>query len=868
MKKLFIIISVLMASALAADAQSVTTISGEQLENVPSAHLPQALAGQILGLGTLEGSSEPGYAGITSFVRGISTLSNNSPLFVVDGVIMQDYNIDYITPEEIESISLLKDAAAAAIYGHKAANGVIVITTKQGRAGKTAVRITADYSLQQVGTKPLRLSAEEYTGLRKQAWINAGSIGDFQVGSGDNDWYDRYVRDVASMQRAGVSITGGAEKIKVYTNINFMNQTSILRQETKAYKTQPRKTWVDFRAKVDVDITDWISADVQISGNIQNNRMASQDKYDDAIYNSIFNIPVTMEGPLTESGEVATMQNVPYPAYGLLNRSGYTKMASAYLFTSAGLKFDFSSLVKGLSISGRLAYQSSNDRYNRSLQDFSRFYYDYMTGEYKQLGSELNTNITNSVAGTYQYAIDYIASIDWKRNFGQHGVGARAYSYYTEELTDIMEADYPSAGMPYYTHTLGVQLTYDWADKVNAGVTLGINGSDAFARRNRYVLAPTAYVSWKALDWMKVRASGGIASSDQFSTDYLRYLYLDYIKKDGTMVLEGNPDLMPELRKEVNLGFDFTLPAGFSITADVFARRLDNMLINLGTIVPSYQGMGDTAHKYVNDGSLSNYGFELSLAWQKNFGDWHLGVVAQWAHSSNKVLDAGEVAYPDGFKYAHRIEGYPAGQIFGYETDGYISTEAELNEYKVKYAELGIPVLGDFKYKDLNGDNVINNKDLAPIGKGSCPTDFASLRLSGGWKNLEVDLLFYGAFGYYGQVAYNTDLSANGIYNDLHLGAWTPERHAAGEKITAPALRYGTDTPSGEINDWNVENRSFFRLKNASVSYRTGCVKWVLSGHNLFTVSAMKSKVIDPETGSMTSLPVFRVFNFGVKIDF
>lgn len=868
MKKFIMIISVILGSVLTAGAQSVTTISGDQLENVPSAHLPQALAGQILGLGTLEGSSELGYAGITSYVRGISSLSSSTPLFVVDGVIMQEYNIDYITPEEIESISLLKDAAAAAIYGHKAANGVIVINTKHGSAGKTAVRVTADYSLQQIGTKPLRLSAGEYTDLRQQAWKNAGSIGEFQVGAGDNDWYDRYVRDVASMQRAGVSISGGAEKIKVYTNINFMNQTSILKQETDAYRTQPRKTWVDFRAKVDVNISDWIAADVQISGNVQNNRLAGEDKFDNELYGSIFNIPATMEGPVTESGDVATMPNVADPTYGMLNRSGYTKMASAYLFTSAGLKFDLSSLVDGLSISGRLAYQSSNDRYNRSLQDFSRFYYDFVTGDYKQLGGELNTNITNSVTGTYQYAIDYIASIDWNRTFGQHGVGARAYSYYTEELTNIMEADYPSAGMPYYTHTMGVQLTYDWAKKVNAGVTLGINGSDAFARGNRYVLAPTAYVSWKALEWMNVRASGGVASSDQFSTNYLRYLYLDYIKKDGTMVVEGNPDLRPELRKEANLGFDFTLPAGFSITADAFVRRLDNMLINLGTTVPSFQGMGNDAHRYVNDGSLSNYGFELSLAWQKNFGDWHLGVEAQWAHSSNKVLDAGEAAYPAGFAYAHRIEGYPAGQIFGYLTDGYISTEAELSEYKAKYAELGVPVLGDFKYKDFNGDNVINNKDMAPIGRGSCPTDFASLRLSGGWKNLEVDLLFYGAFGYYGQVEYNTDLTANGIYNDLHLGAWTPERHAAGEKITAPALRYGTDTPSGEINDWNVENRSFFRLKNASVSYRTGCVKWVVSGHNLFTVSAMRSKRIDPETGSMTALPAFRVFNFGVKIDF
>lgn len=866
--RISILISVLTALAVTASAQSVSRISGEQLENVPTAQFPQALAGQISGLTLLEASSEPGYADMSSFVRGISTLNGSAPLFVVDGVIMQEYNINYITAEEIESVELLKDASAAAIYGHKGAGGVIVITTKQGKAGKTSVRVTADCALQQIGRKPLSLTAAEYTSLRRQAWENAGSQGEFNVGKGENDWYDRYVRDIATMQRAGVSISGGSERIKVWTNINFMNQTSVLKQETSAYKTQPRKTWVDFRAKVDVGITDWIRADVQIAGNIQNNRLTGGNHYDAPVYQAIFNTPVTMEGPLTEDGNVVTMQNVTDPAYGLLNRSGYTKLASAYLSTSAGLRFDLSSILKGLSISGRLAYQSSNDRYNRSHQNFSRFYYDFVTEEYRQLGSELNTNITNSVQGTYQYAIDYIASVDWNRSFGDHNVGARFYNYYTEELTDTMEAEYPSAGMPYYTHTMGLQLSYGWADKVNAGFTLGINGSDAFARKNRYTLAPTAFVSWQALDWFKVRASGGLATSDNFSTNYLRYLYLDYIKRDGQVVVEGNPDLMPEIRKEVNLGFDFTLPLGFSISADAYARRLDNMLLSSGSKIPAFQGMYSDAQKYVNDGAISNWGFELTFGWQKNFGDWRLGAVAQWAHTSNKVIDAGEAAYPSDYRYSHRIEGYPAGQIFGYMTDGYISTEAELEEYRVKYSELGIPQLGDFKYKDLNEDGVINSKDLAPIGKGSCPTDVATLRLSGGWKNLDVELLFYGVMGYYTQTAYNTDLSANGIYNDLHLGAWTPERHAAGEKITAPALRYSVDTPSGEINDWNVENRSFLRLKNASISYRTGCVKWVVSGQNLFTVSSMKSKVIDPETGSMTALPVFRVFNFGVKIDF
>ncbi len=781
---------------------------------------------------------------------------------------MQDYNVNFITAEEIESISLLKDAASTAIYGLRGSNGVIFIKTKHGRPGKVTVRATADFSLQQIAVKPLSLSAGSYSALRSEACRNSGMTLIPETGNGDNDWYDRYVRQFATMQRAGVSVSGGSEKIRVWSNINFMNQTSVLRQETSQYNTQPRKTWVDFRAKVDVAMTDWITADVQIAGNIQNNLLAGENSYDSDIYQTIFCLPPTLADVLTPEGNVATVPSVASPTYGLLNRSGYTKLASAYLSTSAGLKFDLSSVLKGLSISGRLAYQSSNDRYNRSLQDFSRYYYDFSSCVWKQLGSTVNSNLTNSVSGTYQYAVDYIASVDWNRTFSAHSVGARFYSYFTDELADTAEAEYPGAGMPFYTHTMGFQFLYNWNSRIDAGFTLGINGSDAFSRENRYTPVPSAYASWKATDWMKLRLSGGMSSSDRFSTGYLRYLYEDYIKRDGTIVIEGNPSIKPEIRKEVNLGADIKLPYGFAVTADGFYRYLDNMLLSLGNSLPSYQGIPSGAKKYVNSGIMSNWGVELSLSWKKNFADWHLGAELQWMHTRNKVISAQEAAYPSSFAYAHRIEGYPSGQIFGYLTDGYINTETELAEYTEKYSELGVPQLGDFKYKDLNNDGLVNEKDLAPIGKGGCPTDFASLRLEGGWRNLEVTLLFSGVAGYYATSDYGTDVNYEGVYCDLHQKAWTVQRYASGEKIDSPSLRYGTRTPSSEINDWNTENRSFARLKNASLSYRTGSVKWILSAQNLFTVSAMKSKVMDPETGTMTSLPVFRVFNLGVKIDF
>ena len=881
-------------------SEAISAIQGRQLEDVPNASLSQMLEGQILGLGTLEYSSDPGNAGVYKYVRGISSNQGTQPLFVVDGIVMQDYNYEFLTAAEIENIVVLKDAAATAIYGLKGANGVVVINTKSGLPGAFDVRVTADFSLQQIARKPETTSSYEYATLRNQAWANDGSLGaapfsDDQVArirSGndplypDNNYYDDFVRNFGTMERVGISLSGGSERTRVWSNINFMNQTSLLKQETDEYVAAPRRFWVNFRAKIDVDISKHVRAFAGVSGNVRNDRLAgkntdlaSRSYTNSDIYETIFSLPPTMVGPTTEDGRVTTMETVSTPTYGILNRSGYTKYTGMYASTYAGVTVDLDFVTRGLSVTGKLAFQSSNDRYNYMTQDFSRYYYDYTQGDFVQLGSNLDTNLAGGASGVFQYAISYIAQLDYKRSFGRHNAEAHLYTYYTNEQLDDVNADFPAVGLPHDDHNTGLNLSYNYDDRYVAGATFGLTASDIFARSNRYTFVPAFSAAWGAsnesflrdvkwLSLLKVRASYGEVALDDFEVGYYRYMYMDYIKKNGDVRLLGNPDLKPEIHKTQNYGLDLGLWNKLNLTFDYFSRRTDNMLIEEGSRIPAYQGIYVSNYRKVNEGRMKNSGIELGVSYATELGrGWGIHAGVNYSHAKNEVIYTGEMPYPgdgDGYKgyaYSHRVDGYPLGQQFGYLVDrsngsGYISTDEELAKYTAMYSEIGTPRKGDLIFRDVNGDGLVNEKDLSPIGKGSLPTDFTTIRAGFSWKGLELDLMFQGVTGYYGGVSYQTERDANGIFNDLHKAAWTPERYASGAEIKHPALSYNSASISNNNSDFNIVNRSFWRLKI------------VLSGQNLFTSSALDSKVIDPETGSMTQLPPMRVINLGVKLDF
>lgn len=895
---------------------AVSTVSGRELEKSPSVQISQALEGFLPGLTTSENASQLGKAIVSFRSRGIGSINNTSPLIIVDGIIANYGITDFITGQEIESVTLLKDASALAIYGMQGANGVIVITTKRGRHDALNVSVKVDEAMQVQNSRPYSYSSYDYATMRRQAWINDGSVGSapftedqvakYKAG-GDalypsNNWYNHFVKPFSQLQRVGINVCGGGKNATYFSNLNVSRQDAMFNtdpSQTK-YNAAPKDFTINYRTKVDIDITRNVNAFVNISGSLQFDHLAGGGTDNNGIYNSIFNLPPTMVGPLNPDGNVTTMENVQYPTYGLLNKSGFTSDVIFYSTTHAGVNYHFSGALSGLKIYGAIAFQTVNNRYNYSVQDYPRYYYDYGSQSYIQRGSNIQTNITNSASSTYGYNVSYYGGAQYKRSFGCNDFEADLYSYFLEDRRSYVNADVPACGMPYYRHNMGFNVNYSYKDILMLRADLGYSGSDEFSRSHRYTPVPAVSAAWmvtnepfmknvKAVSMLKFRVSAGMTANDQFSMGDYRYLYLDYINARGREFVRGNPDLTPEKTLEANIGFDSEFFKELSISADAFYEKTGSMLINDNSSIPVYQGMDLGGFAKTNNGRMHNYGFEVSAEYSHKIdSEWSWKLGGSVTCSKNTVDFEGELELPGGqggYAYTHRIEGYSYGQQFGYLIDksngsGYITSDEELAKYTQMYVKggIGTPRKGDFIYKDLNDDGVIDKRDQAPIGYGSIPKAYYTMNGALRWNNLELSFLFQGIAGYYGNVGYFTDVSSYGIYSDVHRFAWTAEKASAGQTVKYPALSYSKASTSEMDNDYSIADRSYLRLKNVTLTYtlpknvselaKMSSAKVYLNCQNLFTFSKMLSKDIDPEIAAMTVIQPYRVFNIGLKMEF
>ena len=421
---------------------------------------------------------------------------------------------------------------------------------------------------------------------------------------------------------------------------------------------------------------------------------------------------------------------------------------------------------------------------------------------------------------------------------------------------------------------------------------MGYSGSEQFHPDFRYTLTPAISGAWiaskedffesKLISLLKLRASYGINASDQLGGE--RFLYLDNIRSDGRELERGNPKLEAEKIKKVNLGINIGLLNMFTIDFDYFMDHVNNMLISSSAAIPEYQGIPLNYFPKLNDGEMENKGFELSLGFNKQVSqDLSLFLQANFMQAKNKVININESALGDDYAYPLRTEGYSLGQHWGGIIDrsngnGMFNTQEELDGSDLTYS-FGAPRVGDFIYKDLNNDGIISEKDMAPIGYSRLPQQEYSLVGGINWKSWEFSFLIHGV-GKTSQFLTNVGAYENlgkGIFNDIHLKSWTPERYAAGEEISFPALSLSPST-NHIPNDFFLSDRSYLRLRNVELAYilpqylsdkiRSESIRVVFNIQNLFTLDNMNSKYIDPEIGSMNTFQPYRVFNIGISANF
>lgn len=898
---------------------AVASVSGKELEKTATNIFFESMPGRLPGLTVQQSISGLTYQGLLNFeksIRGRSSINGKNPLVVIDGFMAPTQWVEFLSANEVESVSVLKDASATAMYGIKGANGVIVIKTKRGYTGKLKVDAYTDFSLQQHTKKALFVNSAKYAELRNEAAERDGKgpysqfsqndIDMFRDGTNpaypNNNWYDMFVKDIALRQRVGINVQGGKEKFRYFSNLSFTHQGGLFKvadEPGRDYNPDPRTFIGNFRTNVDITFSEIISGYMNFTGNLKKELLAG-GYYNWDIYRNIMYQPPTMFGPLspvnedeTISNQVMTIDGLDLPAYGMINRSGYRTYIETNVIAQAGVKFKLDFLTKGLSAGIDMGYQTYLRNETGTNQDFIRVIRqgsDYSDmNNFKRYTTHENTPLSYNKSSFFNYYLNLRANIDYLRYWGNHMVNATAGTTYLIQETDATGND--NKILPYKHQLFNMSALYGYKNKYFIKADLGYAGSEQFHKDHRYTVLPVGSLAWilsneeffnfKPVSLLKLRASYGLSANDQLGD--ARFLYLDNIRSDGNELERGNKRIEAEKIKKLNIGIDAGLFDMFTINFDYFSDRIDNMLIGMAGKIPEYQGIPLQYYPKYNEGRMKNEGYEIGVAFHKQLSkDFSMFIQANYMHTSNKVLNINESSLGDDYAYPRRSEGYPIGTIWGYQIDksngnGIFNSEQELIDRNLSYS-FGTPRVGDFIYKDLNADGKIDEKDKAPLGN-SIPQNEFTLNGNFRWKNWEMSFLFQGLSKFYqcvsGVGVY--EYESKGVFSDLHMHAWTPERYANGEKITYPALSL-TRSTNHESNDFFLSDRSFLRLRNIELAYnlphswmdklKMDNIRIALNIQNLFTIDNMISKYLDPEMARMNEFQPFRTYNLSLSATF
>lgn len=928
---------------------AISTVASADLRKTTSTRLDNALAGRVTGLTSMQsGGGQPGVDGATMYLRGAATTNGKSPLILVDGV--ERDNIRTIDMNEVESISVLKDASATALYGVQGANGVILIQTRKGQKGKAQLNITVDQSWTSFTKEPSRLHSWEYCELRNEALMNSGEKAAFsdetiakfrnpllgldpsspdydnQVAIRkavycDNDYYRMYLKSNTPQTRANANISGGTDFVNYFVNVGYIHQGGNLNTESPdylGYDPQCYMNRLSLRSNLDFHITKNLTASLNIASYAENvNMPAVGDLYrgdqswmiTDIIYQSQTILPIS-PGPVTDprfgdvSDGVVGYNYLDRSAYEIINRRGFHTNKRKNLNTQFSVNWDLGELVtKGLSVNGMAAYDTYNigvleGRKKEQVYNV-RVDYDSETLSYSSNGDKIEPlTMTSSRLSNYQIYVQ--GSINYARTFGKHNVTAMATAY-----RRFWEGT--SANIPYNVLGTAARATYSFDDRYLVEGNLGYNGSEQFAPSKRFGLFPSGSIGWiasnesflkgnKYLTWLKFRASYGLVGND--SMGGLRFLYQDdnqiqsgngFVQGLGGKIVKegliGNKSITWELSKKMNLGVEIGLFKDFRINVDYFTEKRDQILLKRRT-VPSFQGVSSDYIPRVNMGKVDNHGVDVEVSYSHTFNkNFSVSSRVNFGFNDNTVIELDEPMRSEEYAYQYQEEGFRLGQEFGYLIDwdspgnGYFTSQDEIDNY-YPYGFGGKPRVGDFVYKDVNGDGVIDQKDLSPIGYSTTvPGLNYGISLGLNFKGIDFNVLFSGLGRYskYYSGQGVVEWTKQGTYFDWTRNGWTEERYKNGEKITYPAIST-SQTVSHTENDFFIQNRSFLRLKNIELGYtlperflsKVGvkALRVYVSGQNLFVWDNLRITHVDPEQNNSYGYPITKNVTLGLNINF
>lgn len=902
---------------------AVSAISTKDLVQSPVANISNSLAGRLTGVTTIQNSGEPASDAATIWVRGQGTYQNaSSPLMIVDGIERSFGDID---PNEIESISILKDASSTAVYGVRGANGVVIVTTKRGTEGKPRINVNIQQALMTPTRMPDYLESYDALMIYREGLENDGlnyatytdeyinkfrdrSKPAYQYLYPNVNWQKELLKKISTKTQANINVAGGSGAVRYFISVSYMNQGGMYKySDLHEYNTQVRSERYNFRSNVDVDLSKRLKMELNLGGIIMDNN------YPGASVNSIFqSIQQTPSWwfPMTNpDGSVAASHGKTGNPYAILTQSGYQSCHNTTLNATLGLTWDMGGIVKGLSSKARISFDSNNWRNVHRLRSYKSYSFsidenetDLSKGSYSSVQDDDTTLGYDVYANGWKSAF-LEASLNYNREFGRHQIGLLAL-YNQQQTTQGVGGGRQNAvaGLPYRRQGLVGRFTYNLDKKYYFEFNAGYNGSENFPKGKRFGFFPAVSASWLIseeniikervswLDMLKLRASFGEVGNDQIGGNRFMYLttwntnmygyHFGYVR-DGWYLggaqeaTTGNPNVTWERARKLDIGLDVSLFNNqLRFTGDIFYEHRTNIL-TMPLTIPDLAGV--EAFPLINAGIVDNKGFELELEYRKNFRDASLFAVANFSYARNKIIDMTEPDYI-GREWREN-EGRRVGEMWGLTAIGLFESEEDIaNSPKQMY---GAVQPGDIKYKDLNNDNIINSEDEGFLGKIDKPDKVFGFSLGGSYKGFDVSVLFQGAAGAYvwysGEMIWPFARFSN-ILTDVKGNYWsknnTPEQNA---KVEYPRMVSDSNPNNYQSSTYWTRSTDYLRLKNLEIGYslpaavckRLGMTnaRIYLTGENLITWD--KVKVFDPEMPhSSGNYPQQKIYNIGLNMTF
>ena len=899
---------------------SISTVTQEQLQ-APIGQLSTGLAGKLAGVVAMQRSGEPGESA-EFWIRGVNTFgANSTPLVLVDGV---ERSMDLVDVEDIATFSILKDVTATALYGVRGANGIVLITTRRGSESKPKVSFKMETGVTRPTRLPKMASTAQFIDYYNEIYMAEGNpepvISPYQKElylSGTDpdlfpsvDWIEAIFKDQAQNARINLNVTGGTKHVRYYVGGSYYYEDGIFNTvANERYSAQMNYNKFNFRSNVDINITPTTTLAMSLSTQFttKNAPGGGDGNSVDYIYQyALRNTPIAMPLRYSDGEHLANVTGTENP-YNYLNERGYVSRTNNVAQTTVSLNQDLSDFItEGLSAKVQVSWDATNTTtLGRTILP-KTWYADSRDPE----TGELIFHVRDDYAGTITLSnspygvrvLNLEAFLNYERTFASAHRVSGMFTYNMRNRTITTAGSYLAA-FPYKNMGIAGRFTYSWKDRYFTEFNFGYNGSENFAPGHRFGFFPSGAVGWivsnepfwspikHIVSLLKFKTSYGKIGNDQIGGGR-RFAYnttmqgaggwnfglnnVTYISGKATGDI-GNDSVSWEEATKFDAGMELNLfQDAVKFQVDYFYDRRDGIFVQRRSM-PTAAGFN--VQQYVNIGQMKNQGFDMSLQADRQFGDWRLSAKANYTFNRNKVLYDD---YPDNIWPYMNTAGYAHNQQRGLIAEGLFSSQEEIDAWAKQ--TFGPVKPGDIKYRDINGDGVVDTYDVVPIGYTTIPEINYGFGVSLGWKGLDASVFFsgvahvtriIGGTNLYGGAASNIRTQGQ-VFEDVALNHWTASN--PDPDAPYPRLTISKAENNSQASTYWQRDMSFLRLKNAEIGY-TLPKKWTsrigiqtlrvyVQGVNLLTFS--KFKLWDPElTSSYGNVyPATKNVSFGLNLNF